>query len=202
MVHGWSGEGLKFNVGGGNLIHRKIVFCICRCLSIWMGISGDYLSSSIFWRDYKFQHKMTRIILRETHALLRLAIAVSPLDSTRGLSRCRVTRIEIRLVIVICMIRVLTNVVSDRLFLNWIGVVRFASHEFWFDQEFAIRHFFHYCVVHIVSLLSLSVGVPIIYTTNELVDRKRIFKSNASQNDQEKNFCAKNVLQARSFLWN
>jgi len=28
---------------GGNLIHRKFVFCIFRCESIWVGISGDTL---------------------------------------------------------------------------------------------------------------------------------------------------------------
>jgi len=76
-------RGLKS--GGGNLIHRKVVFCIFRCQSIWLGISGDNLSSRIFWRNYIFQNEVTWIILRKTHALLRLANAVSPLHSTRGL---------------------------------------------------------------------------------------------------------------------
>jgi len=46
-------RGLK--IGGGNVIHRKVVFCIFRCQSMWVGISGDNLSSRIFWRSYKFQ---------------------------------------------------------------------------------------------------------------------------------------------------
>jgi len=46
-------RGLK--IGGGNLIHRKVVFCIFRCKSIWMGMSGDNLSSRIFWRNHKFE---------------------------------------------------------------------------------------------------------------------------------------------------
>ena len=50
-------RGLK--IGGGNLIHRKVVFSIFRCQSIWVGISGDNLSSRIFWRNYKFQNKVT-----------------------------------------------------------------------------------------------------------------------------------------------
>ena len=74
-------KGLK--IGGGNLIHRKNVFCI-RCQSIWAGISGDNLSSRIFGWSYKFQDKTRQINLRKTHALLRLANAVSPLHSTRG----------------------------------------------------------------------------------------------------------------------
>jgi len=46
-------RGLK--IGGGNLV----VFCIFRCQSISVGISGDNLSSRIFWRDWKFQDKLT-----------------------------------------------------------------------------------------------------------------------------------------------
>jgi len=42
-------------IGGGNSTHRKVVFCICRCQSIWVGNSGDNLSSRIFWRNYRFQ---------------------------------------------------------------------------------------------------------------------------------------------------
>jgi len=41
-------------------------------------------------------------------------------------------------------------------------------------------------------------GVGIIFTTNELVDRTRTFKSNASQFKQKNE---KNAPQAR-FLWN
>ena len=50
-------RGLK--IGGGNLTHRKVVFCVFRCQSIWVGVSSDNLSSRIFWRNYKFQDKMS-----------------------------------------------------------------------------------------------------------------------------------------------
>jgi len=46
-----------------------------------MGISGDHLSSRIFWRNYRFENTVTQSILRKTHALLSLAHAVSPLHS-------------------------------------------------------------------------------------------------------------------------
>jgi len=47
-----------------------------------------------------------------------------------------------------------------------------------------------------VSLRSLSIEIEIIFTTNELVDRTRNFKSNASRDA----FDAKNVPQARFFM--
>ena len=58
--------------------------------------------------------------------------------------------------------------------------MRFVSQEVWFDKGFVIRNLLNYCLVQIVSLWSLSIGVGIIFTTNELVDRIRNFKSNAS----------------------
>jgi len=48
-----------------------------------------------------------------------------------------------------------------------------------FDKGFVIWHFLNYCLVQIISLWSLSIGVGIIFTSNELVDRTRNFKSNA-----------------------
>jgi len=45
---------------------------------------GKRLRVSEFWRNDKFQDKMTQINLRKTHALLRLATIVSPLQSTHG----------------------------------------------------------------------------------------------------------------------
>ena len=57
------------------------------------GISGDNLSSRIFWRNYKFQNKVTCIILRKTHALLRPANAVSPLHSTCGYGVATMSRL-------------------------------------------------------------------------------------------------------------
>ena len=78
---------------------------------------------------------------------------------------------------------VLGHVVSDKLFWNWNGVVRFVSQEIWFDEGFVIWHFCNYSLVQIVSLRSLSIGVRIVFTTNVLVDRTKDFKWNASPND-------------------
>ena len=72
-------------IGCGNLIQMKSLFWIFRYQSIWVRISGDNPSSRIFWRNDKFQDKMTYIKLRKTHALLRLENVVSPLHSTRGI---------------------------------------------------------------------------------------------------------------------
>jgi len=86
--------------------------------------------------------------------------------------------------------------VCYKLFRNWNGVVRFVS------LGFVIWHFHNYCLVQIVSLWSFSIGVRIIFTTNELVDRIRNFKSNASRF----NFffyvsvSVKNAAQARFFM--
>jgi len=92
----------------------------------------------------------------------------------------------------------LLYVVSYKLFWNWNGVVRFVSQEVWFDKGFVIWHFLNYSLVQIMSLWSLSIGVGIIFTTNELVNRTRNFKSNASQFKQKK--YEKNPPQARFFM--
>jgi len=73
--------------------------------------------------------------------------------------------------------------VSYKLLCNWIGVVQFVSMEVWFDKGFVIWHFLNYCMVQIVSLWSFNIGVRIISTTIELVDRIRNIKLNASHND-------------------
>ena len=87
------------------------------------------------------------------------------------------------LVIVIFMLRVLTYADSHTLFWDSIGVVRLVSDEILFDKGFLICHSLHCCSVQIVSLWSLSIGVQIIFTTNELVNRLRNLKSSAPQND-------------------
>jgi len=74
------------------------------------------------------------------------------------------------------MLHVLTYVVSNKLFWNWNGVVGFVSQEVWFDKGFVIWHFCNYCLVQIVSLWSLTIGVQIIFTTNELVDSIKNFE--------------------------
>jgi len=51
---------------------------------------------------------------------------------------CKRKMIEIRLVLVTIMLHVLTYVVSNKLFWNWNGVVRFVSQEVWFDKGFVI----------------------------------------------------------------
>jgi len=96
---------------------------------------------------------------------------------------CKRKITEISLVFVTIMLHVLTYVVSNKLFWNWNGVVRFVSQEVWFDKGFVIWNFRNYCLVQIVSLWSLSIGVQIISTTNELVDRIRNLKWKASLDD-------------------
>jgi len=73
--------------------------------------------------------------------------------------------------------------VSYKLLWNWIVVLRLVSQEVWFDLGFVTWHFLNYSMVQIVSLWSFSIGVRIISTTNELVDRIRNMKLNASHND-------------------
>ena len=96
---------------------------------------------------------------------------------------CKRKRIEISLVFVTIMLHVLMYVVSNKLFWNWNGVVRFVSQEFWFDKGSVIWIFRNYCLVQILSLWLLSIGVQIIFTTNKLVDRIKNLKWNASPND-------------------
>jgi len=96
--------------------------------------------------------------------------------------------------------QVLTYVASHKLFWNWNGVVRFVYQNVWFDRGFVIWHFCNYCLVQIVSLWSLSIGVQIIFTTNELVDRIRT--SNQSQNDQEEDFLGKKCSAGQIFYGN
>ena len=67
-------------------------------------------------------------------------------------SQRQVTQIETSLVIVIFTLRVLTYVVSDKPFWNWIGVVRLVSNEVWFDQGSVLWHFLHDCLAQIVLL--------------------------------------------------
>jgi len=72
-------------------------------------------------------------------------------------------------------------VISYKLFWHWNGVVRFVSQEVSFDKGFVIWHFLNYCLVQVTSSWLFSIRVEIIFTTNELVDRTRNFKSNASR---------------------
>ena len=44
LMRGWSGEDLKLEV---ETSYRKVVFCMFRCQSIWVGIYGNDLSSSL-----------------------------------------------------------------------------------------------------------------------------------------------------------
>jgi len=80
-----------------------------------------------------------------------------------------------------------------------IGVVRFVSQEVWCDKVFVIWQFLNYCLEQIVSSRSLRIGVRIVFTTNELVDRTSNLESNASQNDQDRDFLWKNAPSASTF---
>ena len=112
---------------------------------------------------------------------------------------CKRKRIEISLVFVTIMFHVLTYVVSNNLFWNWNGVVRFLSKEAWFDKGFVISNFRNYSLAQILSLWSLSIRVQIICTTNELVDRIRNLKWNASPNDREEDFLWKECAAGQIF---
>ena len=113
---------------------------------------------------------------------------------------CKRKRIEISLVFVTIMLHVLTYVVSHKLFWNWNSVVRFVSQEVWFDKGFVIWIFRNYCLVQILSLWLLSIGVQIIFTTNELVDRIRNLTWNASRMIKKRIFYEKNTPQVRFFM--
>ena len=126
--------------------------------------------------------------------MVGVSLSLSTMSSQRW-----ATRILTSLIIVIFMLPVLTYVVSYKLFWNRFGVIRFVFHEVWFDKEFVIWHFLHYCLIHIVLLQSMSIEVRIIYTTKELVDKIRNMKSNASQNDQKGNTIWKDAQQANFF---
>ena len=89
--------------------------------------------------------------------------------------------------------RIKTYVVSNKLLWNSSGVVQFVSWEVWFDKGFVIWHFRNYCLVQIVPMWLFSIGVEIIFTTNESVDRIKNFIWNASPNDED----GKNAPQAR-----
>jgi len=99
------------------------------------------------------------------------------------------------------MLRVMTYVVSYKLFWNWIGVVRFVSHEVWFDQGFVNWHFLHYCFVPVVSLWSLSIGVQIIFTTRELVEEQETWDQIHHWMIKKKKR-RKNVAAGKIFSWN
>ena len=87
---------------------------------------------------------------------------------------------------------------SYKLFWNWNGVVQFVSREVWFDEGFVMWNFHNYCLVQTVSLWSLSVGVEIVFTTDELADRIGYFISNAPR--FKKILYEKNAPQARFIM--
>jgi len=98
------------------------------------------------------------------------------------------------------MLHVLTYVVSNKLIWYWNRVVQFVSQEVWFDKGFVIWHFRNYCLLHIVSLWSLGIGVQIIFTTNELVDRIKTSNEMHPQMIKKRMFYEKNAQQAKFFM--
>jgi len=52
-----------------------------------------------------------------------------------------------------------------------------------FTKSVLFDTFVNYCLVQIVSLRWLSIIVPIVFTTNKLIDRIKHFKRHASPND-------------------
>jgi len=79
-------------------------------------------------------------------------------------------QIKTSLVVVMYLLRVITYVIFYKLFWNWIGVMRFVSHEVWFDTGFIIWHFLHCCFKQTVSLWLLGTWIWIIFNTNESVN--------------------------------
>jgi len=81
------------------------------------------------------------------------------------------------------MLHVLTYIVSVKLFCDWIEIVRFVSQEGLFDKGwlFDTLLFGTNCLVVITQYL--SIGIRIIFTTSELIDKISNSKSNASQVD-------------------
>jgi len=60
-------------------------------------------------------------------------------------SACKRRWIKTSLVVLMLLLRVMTYAVFNKLFWNWICVVRFVSHEVWSDEGFVISHFLHWC---------------------------------------------------------
>ena len=104
------------------------------------------------------------------------------------------------LVFMTIMLHVLTYVVSNKLFWNWNGVVRFVSQEVWFGKGFVIQNFRNYCLIQIVSLWSPSIGIQIIFNTNELVDRIRNLKYCIPE-WLRRGFLMKRMRGRPDFLW-
>ena len=61
-------------------------------------------------------------------------------------------RIQTSLVIVIITLHVLTYVISYKKNWIWVGVVKFWSHEGWFDRGYVIWLFLNHCLEHFASL--------------------------------------------------
>jgi len=71
--------------GKARQIREEFVICITAHHSdLFLRVSNMSRKSRILWRNEKFQDEMTLVNLRKTHALLRLADAVRPLNSAHG----------------------------------------------------------------------------------------------------------------------
>ena len=108
---------------------------------------------------------------------------------------------------VMFMFRVMTHIFSYKLFLNWIGAVRFqvVSHEVYFDKGFVIWHFLYYYFLQIVSVWSMSIWIRVIFNTNELLNQTKQWNLmphgqdfNVKKNaPKARYFCAKNVTHKK-----
>jgi len=70
--HGCNWEGLELKCG--NLIHQKVVFCIFRCQSIWVGISGDNQIPEDFGEITNFKIQWRKLMLPAAFKTLGLVI--------------------------------------------------------------------------------------------------------------------------------
>ena len=97
---------------------------------------------------------------------------------------------------VMFMLRVMMYIVSYKLILNWIGVVRFVSHEVCSDKWFVNWHFLH-CFLQIVSLWSLSIWIRNILNTDKLVNQT----GHWNQCPVEYIFFEKKCIAGKILLW-
>ena len=97
---------------------------------------------------------------------------------------------------VMFMFRVMTHIFSYKLFLNWIGAVRFqvVSHEVYFDKGFVIWHFLYYYFLQIVSVWSMSIWIRVIFNSYELVNQTRNWNQPQTRFSYEKKCAAGKIF--------
>jgi len=121
------------------------------------GVLGDSFVADLPPKWYAFVHKNLR----------------APCQLVLSQHRVAVTDVSVETSLVIAMLisRVITYLVPYNLFWNWKCVLRCAPLEVWFYRGFVTWRFYHFCVVQIAALWSISTWIRIIFTANELVEK-------------------------------